>query len=74
MFYIFASGAAAKFLNRPPAKSALVAMLSRVWDGERLAKSDLADPVRMTRILEQYFDPMSTTCKGNLLVDGEEVG
>jgi hypothetical protein len=73
LFYIFASGAAAKFLGRSPAKSALVAMLSHVWDEERLTKSDLADPFRMTRLLEQYFDPTSKAYQGNRLVEGEEV-
>ena len=55
LFTIFGLAAAARFVARPPHRAKLDAMLTMVWDAERLTLSDLRDPDRLTHLIEDYL-------------------
>jgi hypothetical protein len=55
LFTIFGLAAAARFVARPPHRARLDAMLTMVWDAERLTLNDLRDPHRLTRLIEDYL-------------------
>jgi hypothetical protein len=49
---IFAQAAAARFVAQPLKQSQLVPILETTWNRNRLCLRDLADPFRMTALLE----------------------
>lgn len=63
---IYGLAAATRFAAKPPRKAALAATLNMVWDAERLTLADLADPDRVTELIEQYMAP-ARSCVGPAL-------
>jgi hypothetical protein len=55
LFTIFGLAAAARFVATPPHRAKLDAMLTMVWDAERLTLNDLSDPDSMTKLIEAYM-------------------
>jgi hypothetical protein len=49
---IFAQAAAARYVAQPPKRSELTPLLETIWNRNRLCLSDLANPFRMTSLLE----------------------
>jgi hypothetical protein len=49
---IFAQAAAARYVAQPLKQSQLTPLLETIWDRNRLCLSDLANPFRMTALLE----------------------
>jgi hypothetical protein len=49
---IFAQAAAARYVAQPLKKSELIPILESIWNRNRLCLSDLANPFRMTALLE----------------------
>jgi hypothetical protein len=52
LLFIFAQAAAARYVAQPPKQSELTPILESIWDQQRLCLSDLANPFRMTALLE----------------------
>ena len=52
LLFILALGAAARYVGHPPRKSELTPLLESIWNRNRLCLSNLADPFRMTALLE----------------------
>lgn len=52
LLFIFAMGATVRYLARPLRWSELTPLLEAIWNSNRLCLSDLADPFRMTALLE----------------------
>jgi hypothetical protein len=52
LLFIFALGAAARYVAQPPRQSELTPLLESIWNRNRLCLSDLANPFRMTALLE----------------------
>ena len=52
LFFIFALGAAARYVGHPPSQSELTPVLEVIWNRNRLCRNDLSDPFRMTAMLE----------------------
>jgi len=52
LLFIFAMGAAARYGAQPPKRSELTPILESIWNRNRLCRSDLADPFRMTALLK----------------------
>ena len=52
LLFIFALGAAASYVARPPKRSELTPILESIWNRYRLCPSDFADPFRMTALLK----------------------
>lgn len=61
LFTIFGLAASARFAARPPHRAKLDAMLTMVWDAERLTLNDLRDPDRLTHLIEEYLAPSPMT-------------
>ena len=49
---IFAQAASARYVAQPLKQSELTPILEYIWDRQRLCLSDLANPFRMTALLE----------------------
>jgi hypothetical protein len=58
LLFIFAMGAAARYVAQPPKQSALTPLLESIWNRHRLCLSDFADPYRMTALLETELSTM----------------
>jgi hypothetical protein len=52
LLFIFALGAAARYMGQPPIQSELTPILEAIWDRNRLCRNDLSNPFRMTALLE----------------------
>jgi hypothetical protein len=52
LLFIFALGAAARYVGHPPSQPELTPVLETIWNRNRLCLSDLANPFRMTALLE----------------------
>ena len=52
LLFIFAMGAAARYVAQPPRRLELDPLLEIIWNRNRLCRSDLADPFRMTALLK----------------------
>ena len=52
LLFIFAMGAAARYVAQPPKRSELTPVLESIWNRHRLCRSDLADPFRLTALLK----------------------
>jgi hypothetical protein len=52
LLFIFALGAAARYVAQPPKRSELTPILESIWNRNRLCLSDFADPFRMTALLK----------------------
>jgi hypothetical protein len=52
LLFIFAQAAAARYVAQPRKQSELTPLLETIWNGNRLCLSDLANPYRMTALLE----------------------
>jgi hypothetical protein len=52
LLFIFALAAAARYVAQPLKQSELTPILESIWDQQRLCLSDLANPFRMTALLE----------------------
>jgi len=52
LFSIFAQAAAASYVARPLKHSELTPLLETIWNRNRLCLSDVANPYRMTALLE----------------------
>src|ERR1035438_6102883 len=52
LLFIFAMGAAARYVAQPPKRSELDPLLEIIWNRNRLCLSDFADPRRMTALLK----------------------
>jgi len=52
LLFIFALGAAARYVTQPPRQSELTPLLESIWNRNRLCLNDLANPFRMTALLE----------------------
>jgi hypothetical protein len=52
LLFIFAMGAAARYVAQPPKRSELTPLLEIIWNRNRVCLSDFADPFRMTALLE----------------------
>jgi len=52
LLFIFAMGAAARYVAQPPKRSELTPILEYIWNRHRLCLSDFAAPYRMTALLE----------------------
>ena len=52
LLFIFALGAAARYVGHPPSQSELPPVLETIWNRNRLCPSDLANPFHMTALLE----------------------
>jgi hypothetical protein len=52
LLFIFAMGAAARYVAQPPERSELTPILESIWNRRRLCLSDIADPFRMTALLK----------------------
>jgi hypothetical protein len=50
---IFAKAAAARYVAQPLKKSELTPILESIWNRKQLCLSDLANPFRMTALLEK---------------------
>ena len=58
LLFIFALGAAARYVAQPPKRSELTPILESIWNRNRLCLSDLANPFRMTALLETELSSM----------------
>ena len=52
---IFAQAAAARYVAQPLKQSELTPLLEAIWNRKRLCLNDLANPFRMTALLESEF-------------------
>jgi hypothetical protein len=52
LLFIFALGAAARYMGQPPNQSELTPILEAIWNRNRLCRNDLSNPFRMTALLE----------------------
>jgi hypothetical protein len=59
LFFIFALAATARFSVHPPTPAELAPQLETVWSGHKLRDEDLADPYRMTALLEETLTPVT---------------
>jgi hypothetical protein len=55
---IFAQAAAARYVAHPLKQSQLTPFLETIWNRNRLCLSNLADPFRMTALLETEFSSL----------------
>ena len=55
LLFIFAMGAAASYVAQPPKRSELIPILESFWNRNRMCRSDLADPSRLTALLKTEF-------------------
>jgi hypothetical protein len=55
---IFAQAAAARYVAQPLKQSELTPLLEPIWNRKRLCLNDLANPYRMTALLETEFSSM----------------
>jgi hypothetical protein len=55
LLVILALAAAARYVAQPPERSELTRLLEAIWDRNRLCLNDLANPFRMTSLLETEF-------------------
>ena len=55
LLFILAQGTAARYLVQPPKQSTLAPLLEFIWNRKKLSMNDLADPSRMTALLETEF-------------------
>jgi hypothetical protein len=55
---IFAQAAAARYVVQPRKQSELTPLLETIWNRNRLCLSDLANPYRMTALLETEFSSL----------------
>ena len=55
LLFIFAMGAAARYVANPPKQSELTPLLEAIWNRNRLCLSDFADSFRMTALLKTEF-------------------
>jgi len=53
LFFIFASAAIARFGVYPPTPTQLAPQLEAIWNEHKLNDEDLADPGRLTVLLEK---------------------
>ncbi|MGA1984050.1 MAG: hypothetical protein ABSG84_16495 [Acidobacteriaceae bacterium] len=58
---IFAQAAAARYVAHPLKQSELTPLLETVWNRNRLCLKDLADPFRMTALLETELSSVCVT-------------
>jgi hypothetical protein len=58
LLFIFAMGAAARYVAQPPKQSELTPLLEIIWNRNRLCLSDLANPFRMTALFETELSSM----------------
>jgi hypothetical protein len=61
LLFIFAMGAAARYVANPPKQSELTPLLEDIWNRNRLCRNDLSNPFRMTTLLERELAPASFT-------------
>jgi hypothetical protein len=61
---IFAQSAAARYVAQPLKQSELTQLLEAIWNRNRLCLSDLANPFRMTTLLETELS--SVCCAGGV--------
>jgi hypothetical protein len=59
LLFIFAQAAAARYVAQPPKRSELIPLLETIWNRNRLGLNDLANPFRMTALLEAE---LSSSC------------
>ena len=59
LFFIFALGAAARYVGHPPSQSELTPVLEVIWNRNRLCRNDLSDPFRMMALLKME---LSSVC------------
>jgi hypothetical protein len=52
LLFIFALAAAARYVAQPPKRLELTPLLETIWNRNRLGPSDLANPFRITALLE----------------------
>lgn len=64
LFFIYASAALAHYRCQPPTTRELAPELEVAWNANQLTKSDLADPNRMTQLLEEYFATPASNVTG----------
>ena len=57
--FIFALGATARYAPQPPRQSELNPLLECIWNRNRFCLNDLANPFRMTALLETELSSMS---------------
>jgi len=55
---IFAQAAAARYVPQPLTRSQLTLILESIWNRNSLCLNDLADPFRMTALLETELSSM----------------
>ena len=60
LLFIFAMGAAARYVAQPPKRSELDPLLEIIWNRNRLCLSDFADPFRTTALLKAELPPLCT--------------
>ena len=58
LLFIFAQAAAARYVAQPRKQSELTPLLEIIWNRNRLCLTDLADPFRMTAMLETELSSM----------------
>lgn len=56
LLFIFALGAAAHHMTQPPKQSELTPLLETIWNRNRHCLGDLANPFRMTALLETELE------------------
>ena len=59
LLFIFAMGAAARYVANPPKQSELTPLLEAIWNRNRLCRNDLSNPFRMTALIERELAPAS---------------
>ena len=64
LFLIYGSAALARYRSQPPTPDEIAADLEEVWSSNGLSKSDLSDPYRLVRLLEEHFAPSAAHATG----------
>jgi hypothetical protein len=59
LLFINAQAALARYGAQPPKQSELTPLLETIWNWSRLCPSDLANPFRITALLETEFTSVS---------------
>jgi hypothetical protein len=59
LFFIYALGASARFGVHPPTPAELAPQLETIWNEHKLCNADLADPDRITALLEENLTPVT---------------
>jgi hypothetical protein len=59
LLFIFALGAAGRYVGHPPKQSELNPIIESIWNRNRLCHDDLADPFQMTALLKAEFASVS---------------